>query len=252
MHMRLRREIVASFGLLLLLMEAGCQKRAPTSDVIYVHATSGSVLADGSSLDTIYADLPVNTLAQYRAVTFGATSGLFANGFDTMTVLATRTDIDEGKITAVAVFRASLRSGPDTVSATSSTVPEFIVYAYLNLMESTAGSIQLIPGAYLVKNMFGMQDSFTAILQNVQGGMVSIGGTVEFTASTPQGGAAGGLFYPPVANVDSSQVATAYFPPLLDASDMGTGNYINVTAQAYDINKVMVGQPATIQIFISP
>lgn len=252
MDIRFRPDTVIGFALVVLLVEAGCQKTARPENVIYIHATSTSVLADGSSLDTIYADLPINTLAEYRAVTFGASSGLFANGFDTMSALAERTDIDAGKITAEVIWQASLRGGPDTLSATSSTIPAVTNYLTLTLTSVPVDSIQLTPSAYIVKDTFGMQDSFTAALRNMLGGHVSMGGTVKFTDTYVQGGPGGGTFYPPAAVVDSSQVATVYFPKVLHGSDSTYGKALNISAQAYDVNGNAVGPSTTVQIFISP
>ena len=250
--MRFRSDDVIAFVLVVMAVQIGCQKHAPTADVIYIHASSDSVLADGSSLDTIYADLPVNTLAAYRGVTFGASSGLFANGFDTMSTVAVRTDVNAGKITAVVILQVSLRGGADTVSATSSAVPQYTDYLMLNLTNAAVDSIQLIPASYVVKDTFGMQDSFTAVLRDSLGGGVSIGGSVVFRDFNLQGGPGGGVFYPAVANVDSNQVATVYFPLLLHGTDSTYGVYLNISAQAYDMNGNQVGRPATKQIYISP
>jgi hypothetical protein len=248
--MRLLRQAVVFLTTLLFILGTGCQKRAPTTDVVYIHASSLSALANGSSLDTIYADLPINTLAAYRGVTFAATSGLFANGFDTMSAFALRTDISPNKITAIVVWQAGIRGGLDTLSVATSTVPEYVDYLYLNLDTSVVDSIQFLP-AYIVQDSTVIQDSFTAVLRSAIGAKVSMGGTVVFTDITG-GKSAGGYFLPPTAIVDSSQVSTVYFPPPLSGAQITNGNIINIQAQAYNAGGVPVGREATVTLVISP
>ena len=228
-----------------------CQKSVATKDVIHIHATSPVVLADGSSLDTIYADLPLETLATNRGVTFQASSGLFLNGFDTMSVMASMTNITSGKITATALWRASLRGGPDTLSASTSTIPVYTDTLTLFLTSSTVDSILLIPSAYVVKDTFGMSITLTGVLMNSTLGMVSQQTMVRFTDTTDAGVAAGGFFQPALAYSDTTKVTTTYFPALLPAGNT-TGAYITITARGYDNKGNPAGPPGKTRIFISP
>ena len=240
--------LFVSLGLLTALTR--CQKNVATTDVIHIHASRIVALADGSSLDTIYADLPISTLAANRGVIFEAASGLFANGFDTMSTFASHTDIDPNKITAVVIWHAALRSGPDTLFATNTTIPQYTDTLTLLLTASNADSILLTPSSYTVKDTFGMQVTLTGTLFNNQGGLVSQGATIQFS-DTRNGGPAGGYFLPAVTINDSSKVSTIYFPPAL-ASGATTGDTIQIKAAAKDAGGNPIGRPGTTRIFISP
>jgi hypothetical protein len=240
--------LLVSLGLLGTLTR--CQKNVATTDVIHIHASSKTVLADGSSLDTIYADLPISTLAANLGVSFEAKSGLFTNGFDTMSVFASRTNIVPNKITAVVIWRAALRSGPDTLSATNNTIPLYTDTLTLLLMPSAEDSILLTPSTYTLQDTFGMQVTLTAMLFNSQGGLVSQGTTVQFS-DTKDGAPAGGYFVPANAINDSSKVSTIYFPPAL-ASGATIGDTILIKATAMDASGNSTGRPGTTSIFISP
>lgn len=229
-----------------------CQKSVAPRDVIHIHASRiTTIIADGSSLDTIYADLNANAVPANRGVTFQAASGLFANGFDTMSVFANRTDITSGKITAVVFWHASLRAGNDTLSASTSTIPQFSDSLILSLTVSAVDSIQLIPSTYTLKDTFGMQLTLTGILLNASGGEPSIGGTVRFTDLTDAGTPAGGIFQPSTAGIDSDKVTTLYSPSLLTAAET-TGRYVTIKAMAYDPNGNPTGRPGFTRIYISP
>jgi hypothetical protein len=230
-------------GLLAVLL--GCQPSISPRQVISIRATSMDPLADGSSLDTFYADLDINSQNTGLGVTFQAASGLFANGFDTMSVFANRTDIDPKKITAVAIWRASLRSGPDTVFASTSTNPQYTDNVVVSLTPSLADSILLIPSSYTVKDTFGMQVTITATLFNSLGGMVSLGTNVQFSDLS-----AGGTFQPPVAIADSSRVSTVYFPKLLPKGD-STGVQDTIMAAILSPSGATIAIGRTI-IYVSP
>jgi len=233
--------------IVLAFWAAGCQKTVTLNNIISIHATSTQVLADGSSMDTIYADLPVDALAAYRQVTFQSSSGLFANGLDTMSVFANRTDLDPGKITAVVTWHSSLRSGPDTLSASTNTVPQSTNYLILDLAPSMADSIMIMPSSYTLKDTFGMQLIIGGILYNNQGGMVSLGTEVQFSDQS-----AGGVFMPTIANVDStSRVSVIYFPPLLPSGST-TGVYITIQAVVLNSSIGQTMPKSTTEIYISP
>ncbi|HEY4108301.1 hypothetical protein [Puia sp.] len=230
----------------------GCQKHLNVKEVISLHASSDQLLADGSAKDILYADLPIATLASLRGVTFKASSGLFDNGADTMSVFANRTDVTVNKITASVVLHASLRSGPDTVSASTSTVPQQTDFVYLTLNPSSPATIQLTPLFLQLTNVFGMQVAFTGLLQNADGGMVSQGVKVKFidqaedNPTLPKG-----VFSPQVAVLDTaSVVSTTYYPPLLPAGSAGV--YIVITAIILDASDQPTNMTATARIFISP
>ncbi|HVU98666.1 MAG TPA: hypothetical protein VHE34_25765 [Puia sp.] len=229
-----------------------CQKHLNVKDVISIHAASNTPLADGSTQDLIYADLPVDALAAFRGVTFKASSGLFDNGADTMSVFANRTDVTVGKITAVVTWHASLRSGLDTLSASTSTVPQQTDYLYLTLAPSTASTIQLTPSTYTVTNEFGAQVTISGRLRNSDGGMVSQGVKVQFSDfADGTNSPAGGSFISPVVTMDTgSIVSTVYFPPQL--TDPTTGAYIVIKATVLDASGNPTGTTVSIRIFVSP
>jgi len=240
--------LLAVLGLLSVLTH--CQKSVATTDVIYIHASRTTVLADGSSLDTIYADLPISTLAADLGVSFYAGSGLFANGFDTMSVFASRTNVDPKKITALVIWHAGLRSGPDTLSATTTGSPVYTDTLSLFLTAANADSILLTPSSYTVKDTFGMQVTLTATLFDSLGGLVSQGVTVQFS-DTKDGVSAGGHFIPATAINDSSIISTIYFPPALTPGAT-VGDTILIKAAAMDANGNPTGRPGTVSIFINP
>lgn len=245
------KNIYIVFILVGILLSPNCQKTVPVKEVISIHATSPSVNADGSSLDTVYADLSVNALASFRNITFQATSGIFSNGFDTMTVYANQTWIDPGKITALLTFRASLRSGPDTILASTQTVPQFTDFLVLNLIPSVADSIQLTPSTFVLKDTFGMQVTVMSILYNSVGGMVSQEEKVQFTDFTGIGTSAGGNFMPSIALLDSSKCMTTYFPKLLPQGAT-SGTYITILGTVLDSNGRSTNVMNSIKIYISP
>jgi hypothetical protein len=230
------------------IVTIGCQHQITGKDVrnvISVRATSTDVLADGSSLDTLYADLDISSENSALGVTFRAASGLFRNGFDTLSVFANRTDIDPKKITAVAIWQASLRGGTDTVYASTSTNPQYTDSVILTLTPSLADSILLIPSSYTLKDTFGMEVTVTATLFNSVGGMVSLGANIQFSDLS-----AGGMFQPPVAVSDSSKVSTFYFPKLLQTgSSTGVQDTIVATITAPSGRTIATGRTI---IYISP
>jgi hypothetical protein len=207
--------ILACIGAIVLAHS--CQKTVPAQDVISIHASSMRVSADGGSMDTLYADLPVNALAADRAVSFQASSGLFANGFDTMTVIANRTDIDKGKITAVLTWKASLRIGLDTIVAATNTIPQVIDTLTLNLIASAPDSISLTPSSFTALDTFGTQITIMGTLFNSKGGMVSQGTEILFSAAdTASPYSSMGMFRPQISiSNDTSQVSTIYSPGLV-------------------------------------
>lgn len=227
-----------------------CQKKVAAWRTIAVRATSPQVTADGSQLDTIYADLPINALQADLGVIFQTSTGLFSNGADTMTVIANRTDIDKGKITAMAVWRASLIAGTDTITASTNTTPQVVNTLMLDMAPSAAVSIQLAASAFSVPVDFGGEITITGTLYNKAGGMVSIGTPVRFTDTYQSNGTAVGGEYRQLQNLSDSfsQVSTIYTPGA--AATPGTFMYVNATI--LDQHGNPTGTPGSVLIYITP
>ena len=242
--MRIHNNPVILFLSFAVFLAAACQKTPSIRDVIALRATSSQVLADGSRLDTFYADLPINSVAANRAVTFQVSSGLFSNGFDTITVWANRTDIDPNKITAIAIFQTSTRPGPDTVNAATNTTPQVVNQMIIDLSPSLVDSILLTPSAYSVPDSFGISVNITALLFDSTLGRVSQGATISFSDySGSQPG--GGTFLPQSLLIsDTSQVIVSYTPSQTDTA----GQLITIVAT---VPNAVGGTMATGKVVIS-
>lgn len=247
----MRKKIIYLFivlGALPFFLGAHCHKTG--KDGIDIGATSTQVLADGTALDTIYAGLPVNTPASNRMVFFQTGAGDFANGFDTMTVLANRTDIDPGYIAAVVTWHASLRSGPDTITAYTTTEEVMSASLTLTLDSVAPDSLWLTASSDSITNAFNSQTTITGILFNNFGGMVSINTLIFFSDSlvSPTGTtAAGGTFQPVVAKSDTaSTVKTIYSLPSLTASGL-----IKITGYLQSPSGSKTPLPGKVEVYYS-
>ena len=227
-----------------------CQKTVEVNEVVLIHASSPKLLADGLSMDTVYADLPINTLAANLPLLFQATSGTFINGFDTMTIVANRTDLTPGKITAIAFFKASLRPGLDTILVSTYTIPQYVNYLQLTLDTVFADSVLVVPATYTTPDSFGVALPVTGKLFNPLNGMVSSGMQVQFSDTTDSGQPAGGTFQPQLMTVDSSAFSTLYFPPQLPPGST-TGIYVTIKA-AVIVPAGSSGASGSARIYISP
>jgi len=204
-----------------LILAAGCQRTVAGFRSIQLAVSSQMVMADGGSRDTLYARLPGNADSAKSIVLFRTATGVFANGKDTISVLADRTDIPQGKKTAYAVWTSSLRAGLDTVWASTETSPSVTDETTFQLVTSLADSIHVDASAFAVPDSFGGEITITASLFNTNGGKVSMGTAVQFSdaydvvARTPVNGS----FRATNALSDSnSQVSTIYNPGIPDSA----------------------------------
>jgi|GEM_PF-6120630 len=239
--------------IVLLNVVVGCHKDPePVTNVISIYESGEKIVADGISIDTIYADLPINSMASSRSILFHSSSGLFSNSNDTLTITADRIDVHPGKVTAVAVWHAGLRSGLDTISASTNTSPRVTDFLSLTLAPSLADSIYLTASAYKVVSTFGMQVTITAVIYNKTGGMVSQDTKIGFFA-TPTIMSGGNGFFQPPSNLSglSSSVTTFYSPPLLPANATD-GNVITIGAAVIDAQGAPSSKLFTTKILISP
>ena len=238
-----------SIGLMAAVFLPACQKKVAAYRTVSIRATNPEPLADGSQLDTIYADLPINAVQADLAVTFQTTLGLFSNGMDTMTVIASRTDIDKGMITAVAIWKASLLPGTDTITVSTNTIPQVVNLLKLKVDTSFADSIHLETSSFAVQASFGSEVTITGTLYNKYGGMVSQGNMVTFSDTYQGGGAVGGKYRLNQPSSDTlSQVSTIYSP----GPTAVTGQYLYITAAILGSNGQPTGKTGSVPIYILP
>ncbi|HSZ34201.1 MAG TPA: hypothetical protein VK772_12875, partial [Puia sp.] len=180
--------------LLLLLIFFSCRKSVPVNDVIQLKLTSPEAMADGSSTDTIIVLMPQNTDSQSELVTLKTATGLFSNGADTLSAYANRIDLFPGKRAAIFPWTSSLRSGLDTIWASTNTDPQVVNNFTFTMNPSIPSSILLSQSAFSVVDSFAAEVTITGTLISKSLQKVSLGTMVSFADNYIGGGAVGGSY----------------------------------------------------------
>jgi hypothetical protein len=242
------------FGVFILYMcvqsfFAECVKTIPTNDVILLSASSADVEGDGISMDTVYASLPNNSVTASSYVLFKTSTGLFDNGFDTMTVLANRQDINPKYNTAVARITTSLRDGLDTVTATTVTNPPFMQMINIVFTKSAPAFLIMQASAFTVATNFGSEVTITGTLLNSSRNRVSDSTLVQFTDYYQSSGLPVGGSYRQLQNAsnDSSQLSFIYSSGLAPP-----GSFIYIKGVVLDSNGMPTAIADSVLLYITP
>lgn len=238
----------ANIWAVLVLWLGGCTKDVQTHDVVKINIVDTLLASDAASQTKVYGSVPYSAAADKRVVFFKASSGVFSNGKDTMSVSADSLSVYPDKRTAVTTYTSSLRSGRVTVVASSKTNPIYSDSSYITLQPSLPIKIKLTANAFAVADSFKGEILITGTLSNASGGGVSKGASVRMFDYYDQSGDSvkGSYRSAKLVSDDSSKVSALYTPGLAVPN-----SFIFIRVFIVDSLGQPVGSPDSVKIFIT-
>jgi hypothetical protein len=211
-----------------------CKKNEiPISDVITnLSVTKQTLLADGSSLDTITVNINNDASLNKRYVTFKITGANITGGSNGL--FTAPASYENGVLTAHAVIVAPFKAGTIYISATpkldSLDNRNFTLFDTIHVTPSLPDFIRIEPSGLGLKTKYENEITITGTVKNIYNNPVSIGTRVEFENHFENGNSSDGSFRQQMNKTDSlskvSAVYSIYSAPV--------GSRIIITATVYD------------------
>ncbi|MEO9966945.1 MAG: hypothetical protein ABJF11_14200 [Reichenbachiella sp.] len=241
--------------LTLLWCLASCNEdpKVPIEDIFITFNTENNetdFTADGSTVVTLIAELPMNSDKQFRSVIFEADRGSFVeNGEDEITKKAEVNVQDQ--VIAEVDFLLPTTPGDLNIYAQIELEDKrgrFVETLALNLTSSEPYSIKLTANSFSVENNYGNEIEISGVVANSAGNKVSEGVLVELEDTDASNVKLSGEFRDESLKTgSSSQISAKYTPGKITADQ-----YIYVKAYVMHESGSRTSIKDSVRIYVKP